>query len=120
VVKSGRPYFRQNPEKLDELATGEIFSAVRAKEVGLVDETGYIEDAIARAAELAKLDEDEYRVIEYEAPFQFGSLIGFAHSHATPSNEWSALLNLTTPRAYYLATTLPTLLTTYPKYGGEP
>ncbi len=120
VVKSGRPYFRQNPDKLDELATGQVFSNVRAKEVRLVDETGYIEDAIARAAELAKLDEDEYRVIEYERPFTLGSLSGLAKSQASPAGEWSALLNLTTPRAYYLTTTLPALLTAQPQYGGEP
>jgi protease-4 len=119
VIKQGRPYFRQNPDKLDELATGEVYSAMRAKELGLIDETGFIEDAIARAAELAKLKEDEYRVIEYDAPFNLESLVGFAGA-SSRHGELAALLNLSTPRAYYLVPTLPALLDSRPRYGGEP
>jgi protease-4 len=118
VVKQGRPYFRAHPEKLDELATGEVFSAMRAKELKLIDETGFIEDALARAAELAKLEKDKYRVVEYEAPFSLEGLIGFAE--ASHRSELSSLLDLATPRAYYLVSTLPALLDAGPKYGGEP
>jgi protease-4 len=118
VVKAGRPYFREHPEKLDELATGEVFSAMRAKELKLIDETGFIEDAIARAAELAKLEKDKYRVVEFEAPFSLEGLIGFAG--AARHSELSALLDVTTPRAYYLVSTLPALMETRPQYGGEP
>jgi ClpP class serine protease len=87
--------------------------------LGLIDETGFIEDAIARAAELAKLKEDEYRVIEYDAPFNLESLVGFAGA-SSRHGELAALLNLSTPRAYYLVPTLPALLDSRPRYGGEP
>lgn len=118
VVKAGRPFFRKNPEKLDELATGEVFSSMRAKEVGLVDETGFLEDAIARAAELAGLEADDYRVIEYEPPVTLSSLAGFAQVNR--GRDWTSLLDLTAPRAWYLSTTLPALLGAQPQYGGEP
>jgi protease IV len=119
VIQQGRPYFRENPDKLEALATGEVFSAMRAKELGLVDETGFLEDAIARAAELANLKEDKYRAVEYDAPFKLESLIGFAGT-ATRRGDLVSLLDLTTPRAYYLVPTLPALLDTRPTYGGEP
>lgn len=47
---------REIPEaKLrDGIADGRIFSGAKAKEVGLVDETGYIENAYDRARELGK------------------------------------------------------------------
>jgi protease-4 len=119
VVKHGRPYFRENPEKLNEVATGEVFSGMRAKELGLIDETGFLEDAIARAAELAGLGEGDYRTIEFESPFSLGSLFGFAQAQAERRNGWTSLLDLSAPRPYYLATTLPALFN-QPKYGGEP
>ncbi|MBW3595748.1 MAG: signal peptide peptidase SppA [Planctomycetes bacterium] len=118
VVKVGRPYFRKHPEKLEEVATGELFSSMRAKELGLVDETGFIEDAIARAAELAALEEDDYRVIEYDPPPTLSSMMGFANVQR--NGDWTSLLNLTAPRAWYLATTLPPLIGSQPQYGGEP
>ena len=44
-----------DPETGRNLATGEIFTATRAKKYGLVDEIGFLEDAIDRAIELAGL-----------------------------------------------------------------
>ena len=65
IVKSGRPAFRDNAA-LDELATGEIFAAPVAAENGLVDEIGFIEDAIDRVLELAGLDKSTTRVVRYK------------------------------------------------------
>jgi protease-4 len=82
IVKSGRPLYRQQPEKLDTLATGEIFSATKAKENGLVDEIGFIEDAVDRALELAGLTKDDTKVVKYKRPvalFDLGD-IGSAES----------------------------------------
>ena len=68
IVKNGRPAFRDNEQALDELATGEIFSATQAQQNGLVDEIGFVEDAIDRAAELAGLDPQAVRVVSYKTP----------------------------------------------------
>jgi len=48
-------------------ADGGIFTAKDAKKYGLIDEIGYLEDAAAKAAELAGLG-DDYKVIRYEKP----------------------------------------------------
>ncbi len=37
IVKEGRPLFRKDEAALNQLATGEIFSATRAEEFGLID-----------------------------------------------------------------------------------
>ncbi len=117
IVKSGRPNLRQanrgealvDPKTKRDLATGEIFSADKAKEYGLVDEVGFIEDAIARAIELAGLEEGQVRVVEYRRPASLINLVGMAQT-AEPHRELSALLELSAPRAYYLTSTLPLLL----------
>ena len=57
IVKEGRPYFQQNPDELDKLATGEIFTANKAEKNKLIDKQGFQEDAIDRALELAKLED---------------------------------------------------------------
>lgn len=110
IVKSGRPKFRNDGEALDKLATGEIFSADQAKKAGLIDEIGFIEDAIDRAIELAGLDSDKVRVVEYERPVSLFDISGLTHAKQ-PKFDVATLLDLSSPRAYYLATSLPTLVT---------
>jgi protease-4 len=113
IVKSGRPAFRENPELLDELATGEIFSAMQAKENGLVDEIGFIEDAIDRALEMAGLDKETTRVVRYQKHVGLLDLPALAVSRSERSSDLSKLLELSTPRAYYLATSLPPFAASY-------
>jgi len=110
IVKDGRPAFQKDPAALDALATGEIFSAERAKEVGLIDQIGFQEEAIARAIELAELNEDQVSVIRYEAPFSLTSALGLAKSRSQALDS-NALFEAATPRAYYLFTSLPPLVT---------
>ncbi|PKL39361.1 MAG: signal peptide peptidase SppA [Candidatus Riflebacteria bacterium HGW-Riflebacteria-1] len=43
-------------EEVIKIADGGIFTAARAKELGLIDAIGYREDAIAEACEMAKID----------------------------------------------------------------
>jgi protease-4 len=49
-------------EKLRSLAQGRVWSGIEAKENGLVDVLGGVNDAIKIAAKAANLKEDEYRV----------------------------------------------------------
>lgn len=51
---------------VDSIAQGRVWSGIRAKELGLVDRIGGIDDAIKCAAKLAKLD--GYRLREYPEP----------------------------------------------------
>ncbi|WP_420321626.1 signal peptide peptidase SppA [Flagellimonas sp.] len=52
-VAAGR---KMSVEDVDALAQGRVWSGLDAKENGLVDELGTLEDAIAAAAEMAELD----------------------------------------------------------------
>ncbi len=113
IVKSGRPEFREAPARLDELATGEIFTAPRARETGLIDEIGFIEDAIERAAELAGLDKDEARVVRFQRQVGLFDLSSLAMARRHDNSELATLLDLTAPRAYYLSTSLPPLIASY-------
>jgi protease IV len=108
IVMQGRPKFRQDPAALDKLATGQVFTADQAKKNGLVDRIGFIEDAIDRAIELAKLDKNNVKVVKYKAEPQLSELL-FGQSRAKPSFDLAAILDSTTPRAYYLCTWLPVL-----------
>lgn len=120
VIKTGRKQFAEHPEELDALATGQVYAASEAQAKGLVDEIGYLEDAIARALELAGLDESNARAIEYQQ--QTGLLqemligpsgsqtLGEAAATLQGSKlEMRGLIELTTPRAYYMCTNLPAL-----------
>lgn len=110
VVKDGRPMFKKDPEALDQLATGEIFWAPKAQQNGLVDKIGFLDDAIDRALELARLPKEDTIVVTYKRPLGlFDELPGIAgQSRALVSER--ALWEMGVPRAYYLFTTLPPLV----------
>ncbi|MDD3311384.1 signal peptide peptidase SppA [Pseudodesulfovibrio sp.] len=52
------------PEAMAEVRTARVFTANRAKAVGLVDQIGYVQDAFAKARELAGLPADG-KVVTY-------------------------------------------------------
>jgi protease-4 len=110
VVKEGRPHFAANPEELDKLATGEIFTAEKALKNKLIDQIGFQEQAVERAIELASLDKEKTRVVRYKRPV---SLTDFGLGQAPSGSagfDLAALLDFSAPRAWYLATSLPALL----------
>lgn len=56
VVNEGRGYERRSD--LEAIAEGRVWSGKRAKDLGLVDELGGLDDAIKKAAEFADLGDD--------------------------------------------------------------
>jgi protease-4 len=76
VVAEGRELSR---EEVRNLATGQIYTGTKAKELGLVDELGDLDTAINWALELAGL---ETAVVEYYQPprLTLWSLLGFANA----------------------------------------
>jgi protease-4 len=73
VVSEGRGLSK---EEVRNLATGQLYSGVKAKELGLVDELGDLQTAIDLAMELAGL---ESATVEYYQPprLTLWSLLGF-------------------------------------------
>lgn len=113
VVREGRPDFDRNPEKLDALATGRVFTGPQAVENGLVDEIGFLDDAVSDAMNRAGLSEDTCQVVRYKKPMSFAdAMLGVEVSSASADGPGgpaalsrsleSALVDLTTPRAYFL------------------
>jgi len=108
IIRKGRPKFAEDPEALDRLATGQIYTAQQALESGLIDKIGFIEEAVARAIELAKLDKSRVAVVEYKQQPNLASILMGAQAQ-TGSFDLSAMLDMAAPRAYYLCTWLPPL-----------
>jgi protease IV len=108
VIKQGRPKFRQNPAALDKLATGQVYTADQALKSGLIDKIGYIEEAIDRAIALANLSKADVKVVKYKAEPLLSEVL-FGQNTGRASLDLAAVLESTTPRAYYLCTWLPGL-----------
>ncbi|RYG54160.1 MAG: signal peptide peptidase SppA [Chitinophagaceae bacterium] len=71
-VADGR---KKDTSYVDSIAQGRVWTGARAKDIGLIDRYGGIDDAIRAAATMAKLK--EYRVAEYPEPKNlFDRLLG--------------------------------------------
>jgi protease-4 len=105
--------FRDNDSALDQVATGQVFTANQALEAGLIDRIGFIEEAVGRAVELASLSPDNVRVVEYHSKAtSVAELLmgGQASEGGFRGLSLQQMLDLTAPRAYYLSTWLPAVL----------
>jgi protease-4 len=71
VVRSGRP--RMNTQEVRSLADGRIISAQEAKERGLIDAVGYLDDAYRRIGELSGFPRN--RLVRYANTWRTGSNI---------------------------------------------
>jgi protease-4 len=110
IIRSGRSEFEQDPAALEELATGQVFTADQAVESGLVDKIGFIEAAIDRAIALARLPKEDVRVVEYKREPTLADLLIGMQAKGTWNLELDRFLDMTVPRAYYLCTRLPPLV----------
>ena len=61
----------KTPAEIDRIAQGRVWDGGTARQLGLVDGFGGMEEAIAKAAELAKLDEGDRGVRYLERPTSF-------------------------------------------------
>jgi protease IV len=113
VVKEGRPYFKDNPADLDKVATGEIFTSEKALAHKLIDKIDFQEAAIDRALELASLSKEKTKIVKFKRPVSLSdSLLSTrAPRGATPGFDLATLLDLSAPRAWYLASSLPAIVT---------
>lgn len=73
VVAEGR---NLSEEKVRELATGQLYTGVQAKELGLVDELGGLNTAIDLAASLANIKKPEVEYYKRETPSLLSTFLG--------------------------------------------
>ncbi|MCS6976937.1 MAG: signal peptide peptidase SppA [Gemmatales bacterium] len=91
---------RKGETVLRRLADGGVYTAQQAKEYGLIDDIGYVEDAVAEAKKLAKLQ--EARVVVYEAPLSLlDSMLGIRKETPAGRVDLSMLPGMSA-RAWYL------------------
>ncbi len=112
VVRNGRPKLKADNAAFAKAANGQVFTSEQALELGLVDKIGFIDAAVARAAELAHTDASAVRCVKYEEPPGLLAMIEGAKAGVRPESKLDVgmLLDLTAPRAYYVCTWLPALL----------
>lgn len=87
VVAEGRG---MSEEEVRKLADGRVYTGQLALELGLVDALGYLDDGIARAADLGGI-QDVPRVVRYRRVSSFADLLMGAQ--ASLSGEWVHLLD---------------------------
>jgi protease-4 len=110
IIKAGRPKFRDNPADLDKLATGQVFTAKQALENGLADKEGFLAAAVERAAELANIRAPEVRLVKYQRMMKLTDVFLGPTAATSRYEDLATLLDLSTPRAYYMSSWLPPLV----------
>jgi protease-4 len=112
IVLTSRPDLAQDADSQEAVFTGRIFTAPEAKDKHLVDELGFVEDAISRAIELAHLDANNVRVVKYNKQVKVWDELLMGSQGRPAGFNLQSLLDLSAPRAFYLCTLLPAALGT--------
>jgi protease-4 len=85
----------KTPQQIDQIAQGRVWDGGTARQIGLVDGFGGMSDAIAKAAQLAKLgDERSVRYLEPQRSFQDQLIEALANRDgdtSTPADAFSTL-----------------------------
>ncbi|MEO7815148.1 MAG: signal peptide peptidase SppA [Sphingomicrobium sp.] len=84
----------QSPAAIDKIAQGRVWDGGTARQLGLVDQFGNLDDAIAVAAGLARLgDERKVRYLERKPGFgeAFMAMFAGGDSEAAPTDAFAAL-----------------------------
>ena len=94
-----------NADDVEALATGQVFTAAQALENGLIDQTGFADDAITALADSLGLS--EYEVVDYASPVGLiNLLLGRLES---PPNLMDQLMDAGVPRAFYYCSWHPVI-----------
>ena len=86
--------------EVETLADGSIFGAEEALEEKLIDEIGYMDDAIELIKSIAKIGPAQ--VIQYRRPFSLGSLLGINSTQNLLKLDRNTLYELGSPQTLYL------------------
>ncbi|MHB8086374.1 MAG: signal peptide peptidase SppA [Dehalococcoidia bacterium] len=80
IVAEGR---HMDPDKVKELATGQAYTGLQAKELGLVDELGGLQTAVDEAAKLASIENPQVEYYHPQSAGLFAMLFGGNNSTLT-------------------------------------
>ncbi len=97
VIVDGRENLDE--DEVAELATGQVYTSRQAEENGLIDEIGFLDDAIEGLSD--KLGLDDPQVVTYEHPLSLLDLLGGAAQTSAEVSPLQTLLDASVPRAMY-------------------
>lgn len=99
IIRAGRVNFAENPEALDIIADGRVYTAKQAVANGLIDQIGYLDNAIDSCIAAAGLTLERCQVIRFKKKSDFLTALTEAHANVSPLESIS---DLTTPRLHYI------------------
>lgn len=88
--------------ELRRVADGRIYTAKQAKDLRLIDEIGFLDDAIEAAIEAAGLTQETAEVVRYEELESWTSALGLSALTKRSEPLEKALDSVATPRGYYI------------------
>jgi len=100
VVTEGRKS-SLTEDRIRQLADGGIFGAAEALDEKLIDQIGYLDEAIELVKSLAGIEKAQ--VVEYRKPFSLASFLSYRNQDALKIST-DTLYELSTPRILYLWT----------------
>ena len=100
VVDEGRPTLDVNEVK--QVADGGIYSAKEAKKQKLIDDIGYLDDAIDLVKSLAGVEKAQ--VVQYRRPFSLAGFLSLQNKKNILQFDRAMLYELSTPQLLYLWT----------------
>jgi len=98
LVNDGRSMLTES--EVRELADGSIYGAAEALDKHLIDQIGYLDEAIALAESLAGIENAQ--VIEYERPFSLASVFSVRARSSIWNFDTDALREMAVPQLLYL------------------
>ncbi len=98
VVAEGRKSSLTEAE-VRRLADGSIFGAQEARDEKLIDDIGYLDDAIELVKSMAKIDKAQ--VVEYRKPFSLAGFLSYRKPNFLKIDR-TTLYELSTPQILYL------------------
>lgn len=105
IIKQGRPRYVKNPKELDDLATGQVYSANQALALGLVNKIGFLDDAIEQACKMAHVNLKSVQVVKYNKDSSLTDLLFSLQQGQKPGvaeGVKEVINKAASPKAYYL------------------
>ncbi|MDO5579711.1 MAG: signal peptide peptidase SppA [Planctomycetia bacterium] len=101
--KDPEPAQPKKPVKdLETIADGRIYSAQQAKDLGLIDEIGFTDDAVRKTIEMAGLLEGDVHVVRYKSTSSFMEMLETQSEEGIITDPADIAASLLKPEAYYL------------------
>ncbi|MEM7342763.1 MAG: signal peptide peptidase SppA, partial [Chloroflexota bacterium] len=90
IVANGRD---MSEAEVREIADGRVCTGKQAQATGLVDNLGYLPDAIDRAAELGGIEDEDPRIIEYNTTPSFLETLSAGFKQPSPVDELQQMMH---------------------------